>query len=452
MPSKPRRPKRSRNALDGKVFEVRRGLAIYKVNASPFFRARMWSAAQAKYVVKSTKEATKAAAILAAETMFEALRSKGLIGSVPRSHTFETFAEKLIARQAARAKAGRGHPQHAKNDEYILRLKGAGLIAYFGSRDVTTIRPGELNTYLQWLQTERGRELTPSTLNKYVNAFRKTLNIAVEDGTLSSLPGITSVPRLDNPRPFFSFEPLVTDRKNDLARLHDVAVQLAQEGARVRGGVITGELVDLIHFMVFSFVRPTVSELFAIRHRHVTVADDPPRLVIKIVKGKTGSRETSTLPECVDVYERICRRCPERSPDDFIFLPDYTNRKTANRQMQNQFNLALVRAGLKVDPETGLKHSLYSLRHTAICMRIVRSDAQVNVFALARNAGTSVDQIERFYAARLPLSREVVRNLQLDMAKVAHEQERIERGREYFERKRQQLQDALQRFQSSRKR
>ena len=81
-------------------------------------------------------------------------------------------------------------------------------------------------------------------------------------------------------------------------------------------------------------------------------------------------------------------------------------------------------------------------------MRIIRSDAQVNVFTLARNAGTSVDQIERFYAARLRPSREVARNLQLDMAKVAHEQERIERARQHIERKRQQLQDALQRFQS----
>jgi hypothetical protein len=79
-------------------------------------------------------------------------------------------------------------------------------------------------------------------------------------------------------------------------------------------------------------------------------------------------------------------------------------------------------------------------------MRIVRSDAQVNVFALARNAGTSVDQIERFYAARLPLSREVVRNLQLDMAKVAHEQERIERALQHIQTKRHQLQEALQRF------
>ena len=131
MPAKQRRPKRSRNALDGQVFEVRRGLAIYKVNASPFYRARMWSAAQGKYLVKSTKEATKAAAIIAAEAMFEALRSKGVIGSVPRSHTFETFAEKLIARQAARAKAGRGHPPaRAMNTSCVSKVR---LNRLFGS-------------------------------------------------------------------------------------------------------------------------------------------------------------------------------------------------------------------------------------------------------------------------------------------------------------------------------
>jgi hypothetical protein len=439
MSAKQRRPKRSRNALDGKVFEVRRGLAVYKVNASPFYRARMWSAAQGKYLVKSTKETTKAAAIVAAEAMFEVLRSKRVIGSVPRSHTFETFAEKLIARQGARARAGRGHPQHAKNDEYILRLKGAGLIAHFGSRDVTTIRPGEINAYVQWLQTQRGRELTPSTLNKYVNAFRKTLNIAVEEGMLTALPAISSVPRVDNPRPFFTFSPLVNDGADDLEKLQDAAVLLWMEKARVRGGVITDELVQLIQFMIYSFVRPTVSELFAIRHRHVTVAHDPRRLIIKIVKGKTGGRETSTLPECVDIYERICERVPQRSPDDFIFLPSYANRKTANRHMQNQFNLALARAGLKVDPETGLRHSLYSLRHTAICMVIVRSDAQVDVFTLARNAGTSVDQIERFYTGRLPITREQARNLHIDYVKVEEAQRRLQAVRE----KRIQLQNAL---------
>jgi type I restriction enzyme M protein len=37
---------------------------------------------------------------------------------------------------------------------------------------------------------------------------------------------------------------------------------------------------------------------------------------------------------------------------------------------------------------------------------------KVNIFNLAKNAGTSVEQIERFYARHLPLSKEMARNLQ----------------------------------------
>ncbi len=57
-------------------------------------------------------------------------------------------------------------------------------------------------------------------------------------------------------------------------------------------------------------------------------------------------------------------------------------------------------------------HTVDSLRHTAICMRIILSEGKVNIFNLAKNAGTSVDQIERFYARNLPLSREMAINLQ----------------------------------------
>jgi hypothetical protein len=45
-------------------------------------------------------------------------------------------------------------------------------------------------------------------------------------------------------------------------------------------------------------------------------------------------------------------------------------------------------------------------------MRIILSKGQVNIFNLAKNAGTSVDQIERFYARNLPLSAELTMNLQ----------------------------------------
>ena len=45
-------------------------------------------------------------------------------------------------------------------------------------------------------------------------------------------------------------------------------------------------------------------------------------------------------------------------------------------------------------------------------MRIILSEGKINIFNLAKNAGTSVEQIERFYARNLPLSKEMARNLQ----------------------------------------
>jgi hypothetical protein len=118
------------------------------------------------------------------------------------------------------------------------------------------------------------------------------------------------------------------------------------------------------------------------------------------------------MPGAVAAYERIQNRYPDAKGEDYIFLPGYRNRSTAARVFQRQFNHLLDKAAIKHDPFTNQDHTIYSLRHTAICMRIILSEGQVNIFNLAKNAGTSVDQIERFYARHLPLSKEMAKNLQ----------------------------------------
>jgi hypothetical protein len=45
-------------------------------------------------------------------------------------------------------------------------------------------------------------------------------------------------------------------------------------------------------------------------------------------------------------------------------------------------------------------------------MRIISSEGKVNIFNLAKTARNSVDQIERFYARLLPLSKEMAKSLQ----------------------------------------
>jgi hypothetical protein len=149
-----------------------------------------------------------------------------------------------------------------------------------------------------------------------------------------------------------------------------------------------------------------------ITHRDIAVANDPKRLIITIRKGKTGHRIVNTMPAAVSVYGRMKLRNKEFSTDDFVFLPAYKNRSTAKQIIQRQFNALLQRRRLKEDRYSDSVHTVYSLRHTAICMRIILSHGKVNIFNLAKNAGTSVDQIERFYARHLPLSREMALNLQ----------------------------------------
>ena len=84
----------------------------------------------------------------------------------------------------------------------------------------------------------------------------------------------------DNPRSFFRFAPLVETDRDEYQQLLKGAKRLAEEHAVVRGVEVTGELYDLILFCVHSFVRPTSTELYALKHNDITVEKDPKRLLV----------------------------------------------------------------------------------------------------------------------------------------------------------------------------
>lgn len=403
---------KTRNALVGEIKVIRRGLAIYKVGLSPFWRARIWIPSEGRYLVRSTKEKSRNEAIGAAEELASDLASKGMLDGVPKSRTFEFYADKLVLAQRALAKQGHRHPLLARNDEYIIYNMGWGLIAYFGRRDVTSIRTKDVNEYVAWMTRERDAPLAFSTVNSRVSCLRKILRLARDDGLIGEVPSTPRPPKKDNPRAFFRFAPLVPKSRDQYQLLLETAKRLGTEGAMVRGVPMSGELYDFILMMMHSFLRPTESEVYALRHRDVAVATNPKRLILTIRKGKTGHRVTNTLEACVSVYQRMQRRYPKSGPNDYVVLPQYTNRSTAKRIVQRQFNHVLDACGLKEDANANQPHTVYSLRHTAICMRIIKSEGKVNILNLAKTAGTSVEQIERFYARNLPMNAEMARNLQ----------------------------------------
>ena len=162
------------------------------------------------------------------------------------------------------------------------------------------------------------------------------------------------------------------------------------------------------------------TELFALKHNEITIADEPKRLLVTVRYGKPGMRIANTMEGAIAPYKRLCQRYPDATGEDYLFLPHYENRATAARAMARQFNALLEETGLKMDPVQQTERTIYSLRHTAICMRIILSQGKVNIFNLAKNAGTSVEQIERSMPAtcRSPPSwRRICRALGSDKRK-----------------------------------
>ena len=110
------------------------------------------------------------------------------------------------------------------------------------------------------------------------------------------------------------------------------------------------------------------------------------------------------MPWAVKVYERICRRQEIElgrpvEPTDYVFMTQAKSRDNALKSLAKQFDIVLDATGLKVS-NLGEPRSLYSLRHSSIMFRLMFGRT-VDTLTLARNARTSPEMIDRFYASHL---------------------------------------------------
>ena len=87
------------------------------------------------------------------------------------------------------------------------------------------------------------------------------------------------------------------------------------------------------------------------------------------------------------------------SPDDYVFYPDVHDRKRAMMAMDHHFKRVLENCGLRTG-RRGQVRTLYSLRHTALTFRLIYGQG-IDLLTLAKNARTSVEMVERFYASEL---------------------------------------------------
>jgi hypothetical protein len=105
----------------------------------------------------------------------------------------------------------------------------------------------------------------------------------------------------------------------------------------------------------------------------------------------------------VFVYERLLAKQKADGygkPDDYVFLPDLQDRKWLLVAYGWQFMYLQSLAGIEANAANGQTRTIYSLRHTAMTFRLLYG-GKIDLLTLARNARTSVEMIERFYASNL---------------------------------------------------
>ncbi|ETD85019.1 recombinase [Rhodobacter capsulatus B6] len=376
--------------------QLRKGLAIYKTARSPYWMVRLRDPAEGRYIVRSTKEESGIEAISAANEFADSFFKRANSDQARKTTTsFEYYATQMLGMQKPSAKT------HDSDRKLLYRQKD-GIVRHFGDYDVTKITTKMIREYLLQLDKARGKPLADSTRAKHLIVIRKVLTLAVEDGLMKTIPVMPKQKTTDTPRHSF------TDDEHK--KFMKAAADCVSRGDEVRGVRITGHHVRMFKFLVHSFLRPTKGELFGLRHKDIKVGSNPPHLEMSVHGGKTCKRTSVTTPICVPLYKGMLSPFSEEGPDPnaFVWLPEYTNRTTAIDTARRIFNHILAKANL-VDDEKKL--SPYSLRHYALQSRLRSSNGKVNIYTLAKNAGTSVDQLERFYLKNMAPTKEMIENL-----------------------------------------
>jgi hypothetical protein len=226
--------------------------------------------------------------------------------------------------------------------------------------------------------------------------------MAAEFDAIKEIPLIPNFSVTDNPR--------VTFEESEFKKFLSSIKKCIKKGDVVRGHKITDEFYYFVCIIVHSYLRPTDREAFALQHKDITANDDG-TINLRVTKGKTGFRQSFSTESGSDFYNHLRKINNDYArPNNFLFLPKMESRNHANRTFQRMFNYVLETHNLKLDQD-GQPRTTYSLRHYALQTRLNKSGGKVNIYDLARNAGTSVNQLERFYLKRMKVSKKQRENL-----------------------------------------
>ena len=260
-------------------------------------------------------------------------------------------------------------------------------MTYFAGTMIDEIGKLELAQYETW-RLKNGRKKAPcdNTLRAERSAMMGVFKWANAKGYLNKIPDISQPKAKDNRRPDFT--------KSEIQFLFAAMEGYvnARPNSRIRRD--RAMLCDYVRFMTFSGLRVGEARNLTWKDLQLRTMNGQQHLVL-LVSGKTGSRETIPQPEAAAVLmDMKIRRTAENggklTPDEPIF------RNEAGKPVgsfKKGFQTLLEYAKLD-EVSSNKRRVIYSLRHSYATQMMADS---TNLFYLAKNMGTSVEMLERFY-------------------------------------------------------
>lgn len=260
-------------------------------------------------------------------------------------------------------------------------------LPYFGSMKIEQIGAKEFGAFWEWRRTNFAKKKPSNgTLGRERNAIVPVFKYAVSKGYITSVPEMV-VPKAKHARrPTFTLQ-----EYRVLIRKLRSWVKEAEGKANWRDRYVFQQV-----FLILANSGLRVGELRGLRWADLRTVKtvEGPRMV-GTVTGKTGAREFVFQPSGPTYIERLKQLRKDElgvEPPNYGLVVCHRNGERV-LSFKRAFRNLLEYAGV---PETrdGMSRTIYSLRHFYATQRLSN---ETNPFLLARQMGTSVEMLEKFY-------------------------------------------------------
>jgi len=230
------------------------------------------------------------------------------------------------------------------------------------------------------------------TIHNEIVTLSMALKTALRHNWIDHIPDLSDPYRRQSKvehRPWFT--------PKEYKQLYIATRENAAEPPRPAHAWYAEQLHDFVLFAANTGLRPDELKLVEFRDVEIVEDDYSGENILEIeVRGKRGVGYCKSMPGAVIPFERLRDRLRPKKTEEKEGKPEPTDRLFPN-EFKKMFNRILNENNLKLD-RNGKARTAYSLRHSYICFRLLEG---ADIYQVAKNCRTSVEMIEKHYAAHL---------------------------------------------------